>query len=512
VLIYAFDLLELFPKITILNEEISEGFIVLFLTACLATGGLVIAGYIIDRKPKFARHLITGSLVINGFCLYLIVLGIDSIIYIVVGLPILGFFLGILASVSGAVYAAYSDIENRGKNYAFALFLATIFAVIIIPTVEILNSDLRTPLFLIGSFSLVCGLFYPFFSKMDKAWHNDPFPTPIRDIINRKPVQAYLLAHFFIYLMLGIAFTTISQEEDARLFWFSVFLGDMCFVLPMGWLSDRLGRKDLIVVGAYGIVISSLIVGLTDNNLLYYFAAFLLGVSFASMHVSIDSAVWSDLSPLDSIGRYYALGFIFLLQGVGVGLLIGIVIPFSDLSTVSYILIAMAIVALLPLFFVSDSFEPLDLFLLLVSMSGMLFFDYDFKHKEKISEKDLTLVTGALSAISMFFEGVDEQHKALDLVQHGNVFIVQTVVHAKKGDIIATLFANKASTELQNKLDEFITNFCNKFEKEISEWIGQPSVFIKGFEVAEAVFGPLIPAKTIFRDLNAKNVLRKHKD
>ncbi|MHA2307650.1 MAG: MFS transporter [Candidatus Hodarchaeales archaeon] len=482
------DLLELFPKITILNEEISEGLIVLFLTACLATGGLVIAGYIIDRKPKFSRYLITGSLVINGFCLYLIVLGIDSIILIVVGLPILGFFLGILASVSGAVYAAYSDIENRGKIYAFALFLATIFAVIIIPSVEILNSDFRTPLFLIGSFSLVCGLFYPFFSKLDRAWHNDPFPTPIRDIINRKPVQAYLLAHFFIYLMLGIAFTTISQEEDARLFWFSVFLGDMCFVLPMGWLSDRLGRKDLIVVGAYGIVISSLIVGLTDNNLLYYFAAFLLGVSFASMHVSIDSAVWSDLSPLDSIGRYYALGFIFLLQGVGVGLLIGIVIP------------------------VSDSFEPLDLFLLLVSMSGMLFFDYDFKHKEKISEKDLALVTGALSAISLFFEGVDEQHKALDLVQHGNVFIVQAVVHTKKGDIIATLFANKASTELQNKLDEFITNFCNKFEKEISEWIGQPSVFIKGFEVAEAVFGPLIPAKTIFRDLNAKNVLRKHKD
>ncbi len=506
VLVYAFDILELFPNITFLNAEISQGLFILFITACLATGGLFMAGHIIDRNPKFARHLITGSLVINGLCLYLMVIGVDSIIFIILSMPILGFFLGILASVSGALYAVYSDIEKRGRNYAFALFLATIFAVIVIPTVDMLNSDLKIPLFLIGSLSLVCGLFYPAYSKMNVAWHNDPFPTPLKEIINRKPVQAYLVTHFFIYLMLGIAFTTISQEEfiQPKLFWFFVFLGDLCFVLPMGWLSDRLGRKDLIVIGAYGIVISSLIVGLTENNLLYYFAAYLLGVSFSSMHVSIDSAVWSDLSPLDSVGRYYALGFIFLLQGVGVGLLIGIVIPFSELITVSYILIAMAIIALFPLFFVSDSFKPLDLFLLLVSMSGMLLFDYDFKHKEKISEKDLALVTGALSAISTFFEGVDEQHTALDLVQHGNVFIVQTVIQTKKGDVVATLFANKASSELQNKLNEFITDFCRKFEKEISGWIGQPSTFDQGFELAEAAFGALIPSKTIFRDLKKR--------
>ena len=445
VLVYAFDILELF-------SNINQGLFILFITACLATGGLSIAGYIIDRNPKFARHLITGSLVINGLCLYLMVIGVDSVIFIIFSLPVLGFFLGILASVSGALYAVYSDIEKRGRNYALALFLATIFAVIVIPTVDMLNSDLKIPLFLIGSLSLVCGLFYPAYSKMNVAWHNDPFPTPLKDIISRKPVQAYLGAHFFIYLMLGIAFTTISQEEliQTKLFWFFVFLGDLCFVLPMGWLSDRFGRKNLIVFGAYGIVISSLIVGLTENIFLYYFAAYLLGVSFSSMHASIDSAVWSDLSPLDSVGRYYALGFIFLLQGVGVGLLIGIVIPFSELITVSYILIAMAIIALFPLFFVSDSFKPLDLFLLLVSMSGMLLFDYDFKHKEKISEKDLTLVTGALSAISTFFEGVDEQHKALDLVQHGDVFIVQTIAQTKKGDIMATLFSNKASSELQD--------------------------------------------------------------
>jgi MFS family permease len=269
----------------------------------------------------------------------------------------------------------------------------------------------------------------------------------------------------------------------------------------MGWFSDRMGRKNLIVIGAYGIVISSLIVGLTTNEAIFYFSAFLLGISFSTMHSSIDSAVWSDLSPLDSVGRYYAMGFIFLLQGVGVGLVIGeIVLKNQELSTISYLLITIAVVALLPLFFVSDSYEPLDLFLLLVSKSGMLMFDYDFKHKEQISEKDLILVTGALSAISSFFEGIDEQHTALDLVRHGNIFIVQTAVQTKKEEIIATLFANKASPELQNKLDVFLNTFRQVFLKEITSWIGQPSAFARGVEVAEDVFGPLLPSKTIYRD------------
>ncbi|MFX0087648.1 MAG: MFS transporter, partial [Candidatus Hodarchaeota archaeon] len=316
-LVYAFDLLKLFPDFTFYNENFSQGLLVLFLTACLATVGLFGSGIIIDRYPKIARQLIMSSLIINGFCLYLIVLGVNSIIFIVLGLPIMGLFLGILASTSGAVYAAYSEVIKRGRVYAYALFMATAFSVFIIPIVEIFDADFRLPLLMIGSFSILCGILYPYISRMVTGWHNDPFPTPFRYIIDRKPVQAYLISHFFIYLMLGIAFTTISQTKDSTAFWFLVFFGDMCFVLPMGWLSDHIGRKNLIVIGAYFIVISYLIVGLTTNEVIFYFSAFLLGVSFSTMHVSIDSAVWSDLSPLDSVGRYYALGFIFLLQGVG---------------------------------------------------------------------------------------------------------------------------------------------------------------------------------------------------
>ncbi|MFX0087277.1 MAG: hypothetical protein ACFFAU_16625, partial [Candidatus Hodarchaeota archaeon] len=55
---------------------------------------------------------------------------------------------------------------------------------------------------------------------------------------------------------------------------------------------------------------------------------------------------------------------------------------------------------------------------------------------------------------------------------------------------------------LQNKLDVFLDTFCQVFAKEIANWIGQTSTFTRGVEVAEDVFGPLLPSKTIYRDTN----------
>ncbi|UCE13367.1 MAG: hypothetical protein JSV04_14425, partial [Candidatus Heimdallarchaeota archaeon] len=234
----------------------------------------------------------------------------------------------------------------------------------------------------------------------------------------------------------------------------------------------------------------------------FYFAAFLLGASFASMHPSLDSAVWADLSPLDSVGRYNALGLIFLLQGVGFGLVIGLFILPLDPSTISYILIGCAVLGLFPLFFVADSFEPLDIFLLLVTTSGLCMFTYDFDRPEqtKITQKDLTLVAGALSAISSFFESLDQEHAVLDLVHHGSVFTVQAKTETEEKELIGTLIANKVDPELQNRLETFLARFCISFHDEINEWIGQMKIFDPALAIAEDVFGPLRPSKTILSD------------
>jgi MFS family permease len=288
--------------------------------------------------------------------------------------------------------------------------------------------------------------------------------------------------------------------EQTTFFWLLVFIGDLFFVFPLGILSDNIGRKNLMIIGSYCIVCAALVVGLSTESFAYYFSAFLLGAGFAAMHPTIDSAVWADLSPLDSLGRYYALGFIFLLQGIGVGLALGLFIfpTFADPSTISYILIGLAILGLFPLFFVTDTYRPLDIFLLLLSKSGMLIFSHDFQRGKEISNKDLSLVTGALSAISTIFdETIHDAEAALDLVRHGNIFIIQTKVKTQKGDLIGTIFANKNDPELHHSLESFISRFILTYHDELQEWVGQASVFNKAAELAENVFGPLIPSKTL---------------
>lgn len=517
-LVYAFDLLNETFQMDITQNIFNLGVFILFVTTFLATVSLYVTGHVIDKNPQLLKPLITGSLLMSGISLFLIVLGVDFIIFLLIGLPTFGVFLGILATGAGALYAGYTDVHHRGRIYACALFLSAILSLIIILFAEILNWDLQIPLFLIGCFAILSALIFYFLSQPVSPWVNDKFPTPIKQILNRRSVKTYLVSRFFIYLMLGIAFATISQIgqslysdltinlpifgisqlDQVTLFWIIVFFADLICVIPMGWFSDKYGRKNLIVMGVYGIVISALIVGLSANPLMYYFSAYLLGVSFSTFHPSIDSAIWSDISPLDSVGRYNALSFIFLLQGVGVGLVIGLFILPPSTSVISYVLIGTAVLGLFPLFFVADSFNPLEIYLLLIASSGMCMFNYEFDRPDqsKITQKDLTLVAGALSAISTFFEGLSEQPAVLDLVRHGKVFTVQSKAGTARKMLTATIFANKIDPELKNSLDTFLARFCLTFQDEIDEWIGQTSVFDPALGLAEDIFGPLIPSKT----------------
>jgi MFS family permease len=518
-LVYAFEIIDTVFPIDSYALFLNPGIFLLFITACLATLSLYSTGHAIDKNTKILKPLTTISLFFSGICLFMIVISVDFQFFLFIGLPGLGISLGILATASGVIFGGYSDVNNRGRLYAVAIVISALFSILTILLLKYFSQDFRAHLFLIGILSILSAILTHLVSRSIEPWKNDPYPTSIIKIIDRRSVKAYSAAHFFIYLMIGIAFSSISRLGEARytaifidlffieefnidqntFFWLLVFLGDLFFIWPMALLSDRLGRKMIMVLGCYGIVFAAIIVGLSTDSLSYQLSAFILGGSFAAMHPSIDSAVWADLSPLDSLGRYYALGFIFLLQGVGVGLAIGLSLSIvRDTATISYILIGLAILGMFSLFFVSDSFMPLDIFLLLVSRSGMLIFSHDFQRYEDISNKDLTLVTGALSAISTIFtETIHEQEAALDLVRHGNVFIIQSKVTTKKGELLATIFTNKNDPEIHRSVKIFLTKFAQTFKNELNAWVGRSDVFSKATDIAEDVFGPLIPSKTL---------------
>lgn len=509
-LLYAFDILEIVFETQTQLEILNPGIIVLFTTACLATATLFLSGYIIDKSPQLTKAAILVSLFMSSISLSGIALGAYFPFLLIIALPLLGIFLGTLASASGAAFAAYSDVSLRGRIYAFSIFLSAAVALFILLLSSFMSLFPSYPLVMISAIGILYFIFVFLNSKSIFPWKNDPFPTSIFKIINRRSVQAYLTAQFFIYLMLGIVFVTIPQIGSYRhpmvslggfsldqriVFWGLVFLGDLITVIPAGIIADRVGRKNLIVVGAYLIVVSTLNLGLSEDIWMFLFSAYILGISFGLIHPA--ASVWCDLSPLDSIGRYMALNYVSLLQGIGVGLFLGLfALPRNNASTISYILIGVTVLALLPLFFVADSYQPLDIFLLLLSINGMACFDYAFKKDKEVTQKDLSLVAGALSAISTFFESVDKQHATLDLVRHGNVFVVQTKARTKSGELVGTLFANKNDPELYRHLKEFVGSFCKQYSDPLMNWQGELRVFRGASEIAEEVFGPLLPSRT----------------
>ncbi|MFW9906736.1 MAG: hypothetical protein ACFFFH_20690, partial [Candidatus Thorarchaeota archaeon] len=205
-LVYAFDVLSQTFQIDITQNILNIGVVILFVTTFLATISLYITGYVIDKNPQFLNALITGSLFMSGISLFLVVLSVNFFILLIIGLPSLGIFLGVLATGAGALYAGYADVRHRGLTYACALFLSATLSLIILPVAELFDWNFEIPLIIISCFTIVAALLFYFISRPIAPWVNDEFPTPIKRILNRRSVKTYLVSRFFIYLMLGIAF------------------------------------------------------------------------------------------------------------------------------------------------------------------------------------------------------------------------------------------------------------------------------------------------------------------
>ncbi|MFX0050335.1 MAG: hypothetical protein ACFE8U_03490, partial [Candidatus Hermodarchaeota archaeon] len=146
-----------------------------------------------------------------------------------------------------------------------------------------------------------------------------------------------------------------------------------------------------------------------------------------------------------------------------------------------------------PLFWVSDSYKPLDFSLLLVIEEGGLpIFDYSF-HKKLDVSVELTLLSGALTAVSSFMSETLKEKGELNLVRHGSHFILTDRV----GGIAAAVFSNKQDPELRKSLREFLELFCIKFSNELKTWNGARTVFDDAVELAEEVFGHLAPSTNL---------------
>ncbi|OLS22672.1 MAG: hypothetical protein HeimC3_29460 [Candidatus Heimdallarchaeota archaeon LC_3] len=510
-LVYSFDYLELIN--VDYGEFVDLKTILLFLTATCAILTLLVTGYIIDKKPD-KIHLIFG-ISLSIAIISLILIGSSSDLVIGLAFITLGISLGGLTGASGAYYGGYTKRINRGKTYSAGIALFTLFSVIIIGFLNIsdIENSTQTAMYMIALIGIVFLIMFLFLSRKVEHWKNDKWPTKLRQIIDRKTLQSYLLTHFILYFMIGVAIQTISatgklisvenefllQFDIVDLFWLIVFLFDFIVSLFAGNIIDaRRMRKIILIVSIYGIALAIIVSGIANTIAFYLISAALMGGSFAFIHVTIDSAIWADLSPRDALGRYFSLGFTTLILGVSLGYSFGLLLNFlwldQAINIAGLILILVASLSMFPLFFVSDTAKPLDFSLLLTIMrDGLPCYAYNFG-KERKTKIELPMLAGALQAISTFMSETIGNDSQLNLVQHGDYLIISEW----NKNITAAIFVNKGDTEIRLKLRKFLKLFIKKYQSEIEEWYGDLSHFQEADNIVEDVFGPLLPAEDFY--------------
>lgn len=477
-------------------------------------------GQLIDNRPYLLGKITFISLSVSSTALLLFVIALKLLIAPITLILITIFLtaLACLATASHTTFGAITKWSHRGRGFAVGnlIFGITIVGLLLIS--GIFKLDFFISLLIISLLGFLLSILFYYTTRDWIYWQNDDWPTKTSQILVRQSVKAYFFSHVLIYLMLGLTIGSLAQEGVKanyssffgielgafETFWAIVILGTVVFVIPAGYLSDKIGRKDLTIMATYGIVLASLIAslhGLFDPNfdsLVYVLTAFTIGVSFAFLHPTLDSSLWIDLSSKDSIGRYCDINVYSLVTGLAAGFgisyfFLSTLIEYRNIMVLMYI--GLAVLAVLPLFWVSDSFPPLEFFLLLViNDAGIPIFHYSFGRKKEL-QVDLPLIAGALSAVGAFMsEATGETGAKLNLVRHGTHVIISD--QSDDMGLTATIFANKNDPELQIILSKFLRRFREKFSKELSEWKGDILPFEKAVEDAEEIFGPLMTIAT----------------
>ncbi|MFW9929697.1 MAG: MFS transporter [Candidatus Thorarchaeota archaeon] len=508
-LVYSFEYLDTINQ-SIVKPYLDLKTLLLILTATVAIISLLLTANFIDKKTAYLKNLFVINLGIAIICLISIGTFLETTI-ISISFILLGVSLGGLTACSGAIFGGYTKRQNRAKVYSYGIGLFALLSVIIISFLNLsgdVNST-KSAMYIIAVIGIIYLIMFIIIGEPVKTWQNDAWPTKLNQILDRRTLQSYLITHFILYLMIGLAIQAISATgqllalnntllenfDIVDLFWAIVFLSDLIVCLLAGYFVDRLqNRKNVLIFAIYGIAIAILIFDLEQSFLTYFLSAILLGASVAFVHVTLDSSIWADLAPRDALGRYFAFGFTTLILGVSLGYGFGLALKYiwgiHAINVAGLILILLGALSMFPLFFVADTAKPLNFTLLLVIFrDGMPCFSYS---KSPLKTNiDLPLIAGALQAISSFMSETIDRDSQLSLVQHGDYLIVSEFQH----NLTAAIFVNKGDKEIRIKLKQFLHTFFNKFEKELDNWYGDTRAFSDAYVIVEEIFGPLLSAE-----------------
>ena len=152
---------------------------------------------------------------------------------------------------------------------------------------------------------------------------------------------------FFARYFFETYFPTISPDAAFRLMGGISLVVTMLSAVAAGVLSDRIGRRPLILWAMFLCAVTTLLMGLTGNFVLFLVLAGIRSAATGPIFASAP-ALASDLSPKDEAGQYMAYNNLTTgLSGALAGLIFGVILVTMTRTTFMILFIVSAILFLI---------------------------------------------------------------------------------------------------------------------------------------------------------------------
>jgi MFS family permease len=322
----------------------------------VATIGASFAGAVLSEKVGQLKLLYLWMIIGTVASLQLTLANIATVAHLSIMFILIGISFGIGMPSCLAYLANNTSVENRGKTSAIVFLLVNLAA---FPLALILSSfGTVTNSIILASWRAV-GLAAFAFLK----------PTP-QDTEPRRPVSIKSILHdksFVLYLIPWLMFSVIDTVETALLTdFFGTQYTSLTFtikpviasfsILVGGLLSDRIGRKPVIMYGFISLGVAYAIIGIAPMLLLAWNVYLVIdAIAAGILWIVFIMILWGDLSNQQSREKYYVIGSIPFLATAAIPLSM---IPLSSLlqaNTALSLAVFFLFLAVLPLMYAPET-------------------------------------------------------------------------------------------------------------------------------------------------------------
>ena len=264
---------------------------------------------------------------------------------------------------NGAWWPLLVDVvpdNQRGTASGVQGFLTLIGATIGIVVVTLLNENGQTgaALWMVGGVFALSGLVNALVIR-GKDRPADPadkisLRTAVRDMFR---VRTRVAVFFWVVLAMLLAYMGINSLQFFARYFFQVYfpavnpdaafrtMGGISLVVTMlsavasGILSDKIGRRSMILTALFLCAVTTLLMGLISNYILFLVMAAIRAAATGPI-MAAAPALASDLAPKDEAGQYMAYNNLSTgLSGALAGLIFGVILV--DLTRTAFMVLFM---------------------------------------------------------------------------------------------------------------------------------------------------------------------------